>query len=46
MTAPYGRILLATEHTEFDAGAERVAFDLALRWSTPLSAVELLVTNA
>ena len=46
MTAPYGRILLATEHTEFDAGAERVAFDLALRWSTPLSAVEPLVTNA
>lgn len=46
VTAPYGRILLATEHTEFDAGAERVAFDLALRWSTPLSAVEPLVTNA
>lgn len=46
MTAPYGRILLATEHTEFDAGAERVAFGLATRWGTALAAVEPLVTNA
>ena len=46
MTAPYGRILLATQHTEFDSGAERVAFDLALRWGAPLAAVEPLVTNA
>lgn len=46
VTAPYARILLATEHTEFDSGAERVAFDLALRWGAPLAAVEPLVTNA
>ena len=29
MTYSFTRILLATEHTEFDAGAERVAFELA-----------------
>jgi len=28
---PFNRILLATEHTEFDAGAERLAFAMAKR---------------
>ncbi len=30
MNLPFARILLATEHTEFDAGAERIAIELAL----------------
>ncbi len=46
MAAPYARILLATEHTEFDAGAERTAFELARRWGASLAAVVPLVTNA
>jgi len=46
MTAPFERILLATEHTEFDVGAERVAFALARRWNVPLMVVQPLVTNA
>ena len=46
MSVPYERILLATEHGEFDAGAERVAFGLASRWGVPLAAVLPLVTNA
>lgn len=45
MEAPYRRILLATEHTEFDAGAERIAFALASHWGASLFAVEPLVTN-
>jgi len=46
VTAPFARILLATEHTEFDVGAERVAFELARRWDVPLMVVQPLVTNA
>lgn len=45
MTHPFERILLATEHTEFDSGAERVAFALALRCGKPLAAVIPVVSN-
>lgn len=45
MTHPFERILLATEHTEFDAGAERVAFDLAKRCGLPLAVVVPVFTN-
>lgn len=45
MTHPFERILLATEHTEFDAGAERLAFELAKRCSLPLAVVVPVVTN-
>ncbi len=45
MDLPYTRILLATEHTEFDAGAERVAFELARHCGAPLAGVLPLVTN-
>lgn len=38
-------LLLATEHTEFDTGAERVALALAARWRQPLSVVRPLVSN-
>jgi nucleotide-binding universal stress UspA family protein len=39
------RILLATERTEFDAGAERVAVDLAKHCAVPLAAVLPVLTN-
>jgi hypothetical protein len=42
---PFQRLLLATEHTEFDVGAERVAFELARRCRLPLAAVLPIVTN-
>lgn len=45
MSHPFEHILLATEHTEFDAGAERVAFDMAKRCGVPLSAVLPVVSN-
>jgi len=45
VTAPFDRILLATEHTEFDAGAERVAFGLAGRWAAPLLGVLPIVST-
>jgi hypothetical protein len=38
-------LLLATEHTEFDVGAERVAFELARRCGLPLAAVLPIVSN-
>lgn len=40
------RLLLATEHSEFDAGAEAVAFALAARAGGQLHAVLPLVSNA
>ena len=46
MTFSFDRILLATEHTEFDVGAERVAFELAKRYATPLHGVLPMVSNA
>ena len=42
---PYARLLLATEHTEFDTGAEQVALDLARRRGVPLAAVVPIVSN-
>jgi len=42
---PFERILLATEHTEFDSGAERVAFDIAKVCGIPLAAVLPVVSN-
>ncbi|MBI5718074.1 MAG: universal stress protein [Burkholderiales bacterium] len=40
------RLLLATEHTEQDQGAERLAFDLARRAGAPLAAVLPVAFNA
>jgi nucleotide-binding universal stress UspA family protein len=45
MAAPFQRLLLATEHTEFDAGAENLALELARRCGQPLCAVLPLVSN-
>ena len=42
---PFQRILLATEHTEFDAGAERLAFAMAKRCGVPLRVVVPLLSN-
>jgi nucleotide-binding universal stress UspA family protein len=42
---PYERPLLATEHTEFDVGAERVAFEVAGRYALPLAACVPIVSN-
>ena len=42
---PFKRILLATEHTEFDIGAERLAFEMAQRCGLPLIAVLPVVSN-
>lgn len=41
----FKRILLATEHTEFDAGAERLAFEMARRCGMPLMVVLPVVSN-
>ena len=41
----FNRILLATEGTEFDVGAERVAIDLAAKCGLPLLAVRPVVSN-
>jgi nucleotide-binding universal stress UspA family protein len=45
MSHPFERILLATEHTPFDSGSERVAFDLARHCNTPLAAVFPVLSN-
>lgn len=45
MAAPFQRLLLATEHTEFDAGAENLAIELARRCGQALAAVLPLVSN-
>jgi nucleotide-binding universal stress UspA family protein len=45
MTNATMKLLLATEHSEFDAGAERLAFMLAARAGGALSAVLPLATN-
>lgn len=42
---PFSRILLATEFTEFDAGAERLAFAMAQRCGVPLRVVIPLLSN-
>jgi hypothetical protein len=46
MKPPFTRLLLATEHTEFDRGAEALAFALAGRCNLPLAGVMPLVSNA
>lgn len=45
-TTPFQRLLLATEHTEFDSGAEALALALAKRWVLPLAAVLPMLSNA
>lgn len=42
---PFSRILLATELTEFDAGAERIAFAMAQRCGVPLRVVIPMLSN-
>lgn len=42
---PFSRILLATEHTEFDVGAERVAIAMAKQTGLPLHVVFPLLSN-
>jgi len=46
MSQSFQRILLATERTDFDAGAERLALAMALRCGQPLAVVMPLVSNA
>lgn len=43
--APLRRIALMTQWTEFDAGAERVALELAQRLGSPLAVIVPLLTN-
>jgi nucleotide-binding universal stress UspA family protein len=45
MSHLFTRLLLATEHTEFDAGAESVAISMAQRCQLPLATVVPLVSN-
>ena len=45
MTIPYAHLLLATEHTEFDTGAEAVAVELARERGVPLAGVVPIVSN-
>lgn len=45
MAQLFTRLLLATEHSEFDVGAERMAFALAQRCQLPLSTIVPLVSN-
>jgi hypothetical protein len=45
MSQLFTRLLLATEHTEFDAGAESVAISMAQRCKLPLATVLPLVSN-
>ncbi len=45
MAPVFSRVLLATEHGEFDVGAERIAFDLARRGGLRLAAVLPLQSN-
>jgi nucleotide-binding universal stress UspA family protein len=45
VTFAFMKLMLATEHTEFDVGAERVAFELARQRALPLAAVLPFVSN-
>lgn len=45
MAFPFSRLLLATEHTEYDTGSERVALGLAGRIGIPLFGVLPMVSN-
>lgn len=42
---PFNRLLLATEHSEYDEGAERLALALAARCGLPLAVVLPLASN-
>ncbi len=43
---PFEHLLLATEHTAFDSGAEALAFALARQCGLPLAAVVPMLSNA
>lgn len=43
---PFRRLLLATEHGEFDSGAEALAFALSQRCGLPLAGVLPILSNA
>lgn len=45
MAPPFTRLLLASEHTDFDRGAEALAFALAQRCGLPLAAVLPVTSN-
>lgn len=45
MNQVFNRLLLATEHTEFDTGAEAVALSMAKRCQLPLATVLPLASN-
>lgn len=45
MNAPFRHILLATEHSDFDRGAERFAFEMARRCQMPLAGVLPIASN-
>lgn len=45
MDQTFTRLLLATEHTDFDAGAEALAFALARRCGLPLAGVMPILSN-
>lgn len=45
MSHPFANILLATEHTEFDSGSERVALEMAKACGLPLSVVVPVSSN-
>lgn len=46
MAQVFSRLLLATEHSDFDSGAESLAFALARRCGAPLAGVLPIVSNA
>jgi nucleotide-binding universal stress UspA family protein len=46
MAHVFSRLLLATEHSEHDSGAEALAFALAQRCALPLAAVLPIVSNS
>ena len=46
MSGPYRKVLLATQGTEFDVGAERVGVELAARFGIALFAVSPVISNA
>ena len=45
MPKSYARLLLASEGTDFDVGAERIAIDMAAKWAIRLLAVVPVVSN-
>lgn len=45
MAELFTRLLLATEHSEYDAGAETVALEMAQRCQLPLTTIVPLVSN-